>query len=289
MFIGFNSRLNPRLSLSGNYSISKSTNDTDGQGGGLFPMNSYDLSGEFGRGSFDIRHRFTLFGTISLPWWKLTVNPFVTATTGRPFNITTGQDLNLDRQYNERPTFAQLNAFCTASPARCTSFDYSNTSNAFIPRNYGNGPGYFRADLTVSRTFTWGGEAARSASQRNGRGGGAGGRSPSIGAGVPRAGGDGGGGGARGPGGPGGGGPGGFGGGGGAGAAAGKYSLTVSINAQNIFNRVNLDSPVGVLTSTNFGQSLGLAPSFGGGPFGGGGGGAGPGNRRIYLRMRFTF
>ena len=292
LFIGFNSRLNPRLSLSGNYSLSKSNNDTDGQGGGLFPMNSYDLSGEYGRASFDIRHRFSLFGTINLPWWKLTVNPLVTANTGRPFNITTGQDLNLDRQFNERPTFTQLNAFCTNIPTRCTSFDYSRTDNVFIPRNYGNSPGYFRADLTVSRTFTWGGEAARSASSQRGNRGGAaaaGGRGgPSISTGAARAaGGEGGG---RGPGGPGGGGPGpGAFGGGGGGAGPGKYSLTVSINAQNILNRVNLDSPVGVLTSTNFGQSLGLAGSFGGGPFGGGGGSAGAGNRRIYIRMRFNF
>jgi hypothetical protein len=257
-------------------------------------MNSYDLSGEFGRAGVDVRHRFSLFGTINLPWWKLVVNPLVTANTGRPFNITTGQDLNLDRQYNERPTFAQLNAYCTTFPARCTTFDYSSTSNQFIPRNYGNSPGYFRADLTVSRTFSWGGERARASnSQRGGgntadnkRGGAAGGGrgGPSIGSSIP-----------KGPGGPGGGEGGGqrvmmMGGPGGGGGGVGKYSLNVSINAQNLFNRVNLDSPVGVLTSPNFGQSLGLAGSFGGfGPFGGGGGGGGAGNRRIYLRLRFTF
>src|SRR5687768_17908090 len=61
--------------LNGNYSLSKTTNDTDGQGSTLFPMNSYDTSGEFGRGSFDIRNRFTLFGTINLPWKKIVVNP----------------------------------------------------------------------------------------------------------------------------------------------------------------------------------------------------------------------
>jgi hypothetical protein len=285
MFVQLNSRLNPRISLSAGYFLSKTTNDTDGQGGlSLLPMNSYDLSGEFGRATFDVRHRFTLFGTFNSPWWKLVFNPFIIMNSGPPFNITTGQDLNLDRAYNERPTFAQLNAFCTATPARCTSFDYSSTSDQFIPRNYGNGPGFWRVDMTVSRTFTWGGETARAAnSQRGGNTarGGAGGRGPSIGAGVPKVGGEGGGGG-RGPGGAG---PGGVGGGGG----AGKYSLNVSINAQNLFNHVNLAPPVGVLTSSNFGQSLGLAAGFGG-PFGGGfGGGSGAGNRRIYLRLRFTF
>ena len=290
MIFQLNSRLNPRISLSAGYFLSKTTNDTDGQGGSLFPMNSYDLTGEFGRAAFDVRHRFTLFGTYSSPWWKLNFNPFIIINSGPPFNITTGQDLNLDRIANERPTFAQLNAFCTANAARCTSFDYSSTSTDFIPRNYGQGPGFWRVDMTVSRTFTWGGESARAAnSQRgnnNARGGGAGGRGgssgPQLGTVTRAAGGGEGGGGVRGSGGPG---PGGFGGGGG----AGKYSLNVSINAQNLFNHVNYSTPVGVLTSTNFGQSLGLAGGFGG-PFGGGfGGSSGAGNRRIYLRLRFTF
>jgi Carboxypeptidase regulatory-like domain len=289
MLFQLNSRLNPRISLSAGYFLSKTTNDTDGQGGiNLLPMNSYDLSGEFGRATFDVRHRFTLFGTYSSPWWKLTFNPFIVINSGQPFNITTGQDLNLDRAYNERPTFAQLNAFCTANASRCTSFDYSNTTDAFVPRNYGQGPGFWRVDMTVSRTFTWGGEAARASNNQRGGGNNArGGRGGSSGpqlSNVARAAGGGDGGGQRGPGGPG---PGGFGGGGGGGAA--KYSLNVSINAQNLFNHTNLSSPVGVLTSTNFGQSLGLAGGFGG-PFGGGfGGSSGAGNRRISLRLRFSF
>jgi len=71
------------------------------------------------------------------------------------------------------------------------------------------------------------------------------------------------------------------------GGGSGRYSLNVSINVQNLFNHVNLSRPEGNLTSSNFGQSLGLAGSFG--PFGGGGGGAGAGNRRVYLNLRFNF
>jgi len=55
---------------------------------------------------------------------------------------------------------------------------------------------------------------------------------------------------------------------------------------------VNLGTPVGNLSSPNFGQSLGLAGSFGGfGGFGGGGGGGGTGsgNRKVYLNVRFNF
>lgn len=304
MFIGFNSRLNPSFSLSGNYVLSKTTNDTDGQGGSSFPVNSYDLSGEYGRGGFDIRHRFTLFGTINSPWWKLVFNPFLVANSGPPFNITTGVDSNLDRQYNERPSFAGANADCTNVNIRCTRFGnfnlVPNPGEQIIPRNYGHSPGSLSVNLRVSRTFSFGGEASRGSASSSSKGdqkntteaskrggGGAGGRGgPSIGGGIP--GGD-----KRGPGGggPGGGmmGMGGFGGGGG---GAGKYSLTFSVNFQNILNHVNLGTPVGNLSSPNFGQSLGLAGSFGGfGGFGGGGGGGGTGsgNRKVYLNVRFNF
>jgi hypothetical protein len=294
MFIGFNSRLNPAFSLSGNYVLSKTTNDTDGQGGGLFPANSYDLTGEFGRGGFDIRHRFTLFGTINSPWWKLVFNPFLVVNSGPPFNITTGVDSNLDRQYNERPSFAGANADCANVNIRCTPFGNFNLvptpGEQLIPRNYGRGHGSLSVNMRISRTFSFGGEASRSGASSGGRknttegnkrgGSGAGRGGPSISAGMP-------GGGGRGPGGGGMMGQGGFGGGGG---GAGKYNLTLSVNFQNIINHVNLGTPVGNLSSPNFGQSLGLAGSFGG--FGGGGfggGSTGAGNRKVYLNVRFTF
>ncbi len=295
--VGFNSRLNPRISLSGNYTMSKTRNDTDGQGGSLFPVNSYDLTGEFGRASFDVRHRFTLFGTINAPWWKLVFSPFITASSGPPFNITTGRDTNLDRQYNERPTFAALNTYCTAAPTRCKRIDYSSTSSDFIPRNFGQGPGQVTLTVRVSRTFGFGGEANRSASSQqknqkttadNSKTGGDRGRGgPSMMGGM--------GGAAKvGGGGPGGGGGEGSGqrmivmGGPGGASAPSKYTLTLSVNFQNVLNHVNFGNPVGNLSSPNFGQSLGLAGSFGG--FGGfGGGSTGAGNRRIYLNARFNF
>ena len=70
-----------------------------------------------------------------------------------------------------------------------------------------------------------------------------------------------------------------------------KYSLTLSVNFQNLLNHVNLNAPVGNLSSPLFGQSTGLGGSFGGfGPGGGfGGGGAGAGNRKVTLSARFTF
>jgi hypothetical protein len=78
-------------------------------------------------------------------------------------------------------------------------------------------------------------------------------------------------------------------GGGGFGAVGGtgkKYNVTLSANARNVLNHVNLNQPVGSLSSPQFGESTNIA-SGGGGPFGGGGGAAG--NRRIELQLRLQF
>jgi hypothetical protein len=276
-FLGFNSRLSRMIQLRANYSLSKTTNDTDGQGGALFPVNSYDLSGEFGRSSFDIRHRFTVFGTVNLPWWKVVLSPFVVANSGPGFNITTGQDRNLDRQFNERPSFAAANADCSAQNIRCTRFGNFNLTplpgETIIPRNFGQAPGSFVINLRVSRAFAFGNVSrgnAAAARPAGGPGGapavaaaGGGGPRPAAAAGA----------GPQGPAGP---------------ASEKRYNLDVSINFQNLLNRVNLAPPVGNLASPSFGESLALGGAFGG--FGGpGGGSTGAGNRRIYAQVRLNF
>jgi Carboxypeptidase regulatory-like domain len=294
MFVSFSSRLNPQFSVNGSYWLSKTTNDTDGQGGSsLFPMNSYDLSGEFGRGGGDVRHRFFLFGTYNSKLWKLVFAPFLTASSAPPFNIYTGFDSNQDRvANNERPSFAGPNANCASPFIKCTPFGNFNLfplpGEQIIPRNFGKGTGSFTANLRVTRTFGFGDVHKAGAANQSGkpttagaggdkRGGpgGPGSRGPMIATG-------GGGGGERG------GGGGGMGGMGGGGATDKKYQLTVSLYVQNILNTVNLGNYVGNLSSPLFGQPQSVAGSFGG--FGGGGGGSpNAGNRRIYMNLRFNF
>jgi hypothetical protein len=275
-FIGFNTRLSRMFQLNGNYSLSKTTNDTDGQGSTLFPMNSYDTSGEFGRGSFDIRNRFTLFGTINLPWRKIVVNPFLVANTGPPFNIITGQDLNLDRQVNERPSFAGPNANCALSTIRCTRFGNFNLvplpGEEIIPRNFGKSPSSVVVNLRIGRTFSFGSVNRGNAAAARPAAGPGGPTAVAVGGGGPRT--------AVGPGGPQG--PGGA-------PSEKRFNLNVSLYIQNIFNHVNLGTPVGNLSSPNFGESLSLsttATQFGG-P--GAAGSAGAGNRRIYAQLRLNF
>src|SRR5712692_1698545 len=294
LFVGFSSRLNPQFSLNGNYVLSKTTNDTDGQGGSLFPMNSYDLTGEFGRGGGDVRHRFFLFGTYNSKLWKLVFAPFVTASSAPPFNIYTGLDSNLDRVgNNERPTFAALNAYCTTFPTRCTGIHLNgNTSNQIIPRNFGQASGQFTANLRITRTFGFGDvhkagaanqgskpNTASAAGDKRGGPGTPGSRGPMIA----------GGGEGKGPGGGGEGRGGGGMGGGGGGATDKKYTLTVSLYVQNILNTVNLGNYEGNLSSPLFGQPQSVAGSFGGFGPGGGGGSPNAGNRRIYLNLRLNF
>ncbi len=267
-------------------------NDTDGQGSSsLFPANSYDTSGEWGRGLGDVRHRFFLFGTYNNPkLWKLTFSPFVTASSAPPFNITTGIDSNLDRVFADRPSFAGANTNCASPFIRCTRFGNFNllpvAGETIIPRNYGRATGSFTANLRISRSFGFGDvHKASAANQKSGTNT----TGDKRGAGGPTArgpmimGGGGGGGEVRGPGG------GGMGGGFGGGAPSEKkYNLTVSLFVQNILNNVNFGPPIGNLSSPLFGQPQSVAGSFGG--FGGSGGGsANAGNRRIYLNLRLNF
>jgi len=288
LFVGFNSRLNPKMSLFSNYSMSFSRNNTDGQGSASFSPNPYDMHGEYGRGGFDIRHRLFLGGSINLPWWKLTLNPLIFAQSGAPFNIITGADTNLDGQFTERPSFAPSGAACSGAghlpSIICTRFGNFNLQpglgEALIPRNYGTSPGYFSINLGLSKTFTFGtihsGKSAANAAQpktaSSAPSGPSKGVAPAAGQGKPAASGI-----------PGLG-PGGL--GGGSNKEAKRYSLQVSINASNLFNHVNFRPLEGNLSSPFFGESLGLSP-FGGG--GGGLGSAGAGNRRVTLRARFSF
>ena len=297
LFIGFNNRLSRMFTVFSSYVLSKTTNDTDGQGGAMFPANSYDLSGEFGRAAFDVRHRFTLAGTVNLPWWQVSLNPFIMATTGRPFNIITGQDTNGDRLFTERPSFAPEGVDCSNPGANivCTQFGNFNlrpaAGEALIPRNFGEGPGFFSVNVRVTKTWSFGTINSSASNQQQGQGQRAGGPGGGV-PGAPRVstGGGGQGGGPRGGGQRGGGlasigGPVSSG-----GSEAKRYTMQFSLNFQNIFNNVNLAPPQGNLSSPFFGQSTSLSPFFGG--FGGGGGsfgGSGTGNRRITAQVRFSF
>ncbi|MEP7213284.1 MAG: TonB-dependent receptor [Acidobacteriota bacterium] len=276
----FRSTLTPKISLFGNYRLGFAKGDSDGAGS--FPAYSYDLSDEYGRSSFDIRHSFTVGGNINLPY-QISLSPFVIASTGRPFNIIKGVDVNRDALFTERPTFAELGAACAARGLTTSWCDVSGEDPlAIIPRNYGQAPANFSVNMRVSKNFGFGsspqtaavpgaGDAGTTAGGGGGRRGGGG--IPVSGAGGGRRGGGGGGGGR-------------FGGFGGGGDVRKPYNLNVGLNFSNLFNTVNLGAPVGNIASSRFGQSTSTIGGFGG--FGGGGGSSSA-NRRIELQARFSW
>ncbi len=267
LMIGLNTMISRTLSLFGNYRLGFANGDTDGANS--FPAYSYDLSSEWGRSSFDIRHNFVLGGNVNLPY-GFSVSPFIIANSGRPYNITLGQDINGDNQFLERPTFQQLADRCASAGLSYSFCDISGYDpNAIIPRNFADGPKFFTVNMRVGKSFGFGGSKASDATGAGSAGGRAGG-----------------GGGRRG------GGGGGFGGGmmrggGGFGGDNRKpYNLNLSVNFNNLFNTVNYSTPVGNLSSGRFGEYTSTSGGFGG--FGGFGG-SNSANRRIDLSVRFSW
>jgi hypothetical protein len=229
-----------------------------------FASNSYDISQDYGRASFDIRNRLFLGGSLAMPY-GLRLSPFLIASSGSPFNITSPNDLNGDSQFNDRPGLVST-ATCPSQPgSNCTplgTFDPSPTAGEkLVPINYGTGPAHVSLNLRLGKTFGFGPKVKPTAGNPGGGPGGGGG------------GGRGGGGGPRGPL---------FGGGPNISGAASdrRYNLTLSASARNVFNKVNLGNPGGVLGSPFFDKYNSLQ----GGPFS-----TGVAVRRIDLQATFSF
>lgn len=244
------------LSLFGYYTLNYANSNTDGIS--FFPSNQYNLAADYGRAEFDYRQRLFLGGTLGLPY-MFRLSPFLIASSGRPFNVTSGADSNGDSLFTDRPTYDQFQAaLAAASIAGDVRFNCRPPAGQTeIPINCGQAPGRFSLNLRLSKTFGFG-KKAQSAPTAGPMGGGTFGR------------------------GPGGHHDGRHGGGrfGGDVSSGQRYSLTLSVSARNVFNNVNVGTPSGVITSPIFGQANSLA----GGPFG-----SSASNRRIELQASFNF
>jgi hypothetical protein len=264
MFIGVRNQLRKDFTIFANYSTGVGKTDSECAFGILvncFPANSYDLSNEYGRISFLPRHRVLVGGTFIMPRINLTLNPLIVASTGRFFNIVTGRDTNGDKLFTERPAFADANTLAQdLRRTRYGDFDINpKPGQRIIPRNFGEGPGFFSVNLNITRTFGLGSmprpaAAAAPASTRGGS------TRPAAGASgattAPRA---------AGP------------------PPEQPYKLLLGVNIQNLFNRTNLNLPVGNLSSPFFGQATTTVGGFGIG------GNSAAGNRRIQFLVRFSF
>ena len=261
LIVNSNIRVGSKLQLFTYYTLNYADSDTSGVSS--FPTNSWNISQDYGRASFDVRHRLFLGGSIAFPY-LFRLSPFMVVSSGAPFNITTPVDLNGDQVYDDRPTLVskstcpavtvsgtQNNIYCTP----LGTFDSLGTTGTLLPINYGTGPAHFVMNLRLTKTFGFG-------SKVKGNTGG------------------------QGPGGPGGGRRGGplFGGGGPMMISSNsdrRYNLTVGVSVRNAFNNVNVANPNAVLGSRLFDVSNALQ----GGPFSPGS----AANRRLDLQATFSF
>ena len=273
LFVQSRVQAGAKVTLFAYYVLNYVNSDTSGTNS--FPSNPLNISQDYGRASFDIRNRFFLGGSIGLPW-GLRLSPFMIASSGSPYNITLSQDLIGSSQFNQRPAFAS-SATSPADEVTVPGFGTFDTvpqpGEKLVPVNSLTGPGRFTLNVRLAKSFNFGPETKSPGGSGGGGGGGGGG-------------GRGGGGGGRNP----------FGGGGGPGFGGGtpssrRYTVTLSVNARNVFNVVNLATPSAVLSpptpdspqasfSRFFGESNGLA----GGAFS-----SNAANRQIYLQAGFSF
>jgi hypothetical protein len=258
--VNSNVRVGSKVQLFGYYTLNFANSDTGGVA--TFPSNSYDISQDYGRASFDIRNRLFLGGSVGLPY-LIRFSPFMIVASGTPYTITSPYDLNDDSQLNNRPGEVS-NTTCstvqnTSTYVYCTplgTYDVSGATGKLVPINSLTGPNHFVMNLRLTKTFGFGPVSKKP--NTGGQGGPGGGR----------------GGGPRGP----------LFGGGPSFASSNsdrRYNLTMGISFRNAFNNVNVTNPGGVVGSRFFGVSNDIL----GFPYS-------PGttaNRRIDLTAQFTF
>ena len=257
-----NIRSSRYFTVGGYYVLNFAKSDT--AGATSFPSVPDNIGADYGRATFAVRNRAFLYGSVSLPY-HISLNPFLVASSGTPYNITLGSDLNHDSIFNDRPAFA---SGTSGSCSDVNSFTRPAAGLTTVPINYCTAKGLFTMNLRVAKTFGFGesaGQRPQGGQQGGGDRGGPGG--PGGGRGGP-----GGGGGRGGPG----GGP------GGGGASTGKrYNLTFSTQFQNLFSTDNFGPPGSVVNSPqNFGKYTQLAGQFYT---------SNAALRRILLQMSFNF
>lgn len=241
------------ISVHTSYTFNEAKSDT--QGVNYFPSVASHPVLDYGRAGFGIRNRLTMLGTYSAPH-GIIVAPLFVVQSGTPYNLSIGNDLTENNQFNARPTYGTCGAADVIStPYGCLDTDPVGKGEAIVPYGIGTGPSNVALHMRVSKAFGIGPKIKGSTGGFGGGGGngsvsgrGLGGAQagPKLDATVPR-----------------------------------KYSLTFVVTSFNVLNIVNRGTPNGVLISTLFGKTQSLA----GGPFGS----QTAGNRSVLLQAMFNF
>lgn len=241
------------ISMHASYTFNQANSDT--QGVTYSPSVASNPSLDYGRATFGISHRFVLLGTYAAPH-GIIVAPLLFAQSGTPYNLTIGNDLTENNQFNARPTYGTCGAANVVStPYGCLDSDPIGKGEPIVPYGIGTGPANVALHMRISKAF---GIGPRTKSTTGGFGGGGGNGSvsgrglsgaqanPKLDATVPR-----------------------------------KYSLTIVATSYNLLNIVNRGTPNGVLISPLFGKIQSLA--------GDGFGSNTAGNRSVFLQAMFNF
>jgi hypothetical protein len=119
--------------------------------GAANPQSSYSEQGESSRVDWQTSSLFGLMGNVKLPL-KAEFSTELFASSGSPYNITTGTDANGDGDFNDRPSYASG----PGPGVYSTNFGLLtiNTVNGNVPRNIGTLPGTVHLDTNLSRSFT---------------------------------------------------------------------------------------------------------------------------------------
>jgi len=241
------------LTLSGNYTLNEAKSDT--QGVNSFPSVAQDPGLDYGRATFGIRHRMTLIESYTAPH-GFVIAALLAAQSGTPYNLTIGNDLTGNNQFNARPTYGTCGAAnIVDTQYGCLDTDPVGKDEPLVPYGIGLGPANAVLHVRVSKVF---GIGPRIKTEGEGQtftpgGGGVGGRGLSGGGPAIRL----------------------------DAAAPRRFNLTLVAGANNVLNMVNLGTPNGVLLSPLFNQTQTLAN----GPFGS----PTPGNRTVVFQSNFSF
>jgi hypothetical protein len=115
------------------YTWSHNRNNTDSDAPGVSPNDTNQLGNEWANSLLDQRHRAVLSGWMLAPY-GFRVGGFVSAASGRPYNITTGSDNNGDGSRTDRPII----------------------NGRVVGRNAGEGSSTFDLSMFVARDFSLG-------------------------------------------------------------------------------------------------------------------------------------
>ena len=152
LMLGLRADIRESLIIEGNYRLGRRMSDTDGPY--TVPSDSTDLSNEYGAAGDDRRHDLTAGATIGV--LGVLLQPSVTLLSGLPFNITTGQDLNGDTFFTDRPAFARPGDAAAVGTSYGVLTPTPRPGDTILPRNAGREPWEVDVQLAVTRELPQG-------------------------------------------------------------------------------------------------------------------------------------